>query len=1057
MEGRGKANVKLFGKNRKAIVLLLSVVLPASTGYGAEPRARTPARVANVSSELLQALRYRLIGPFRGGRVNTVSGLASDRNTYYFGAAAGGVWKTEDAGVTWRPIFDDQPVSAIGSIAVAPSDQNVIYVGTGDPNLRGNAVHGNGVYRSTDAGRTWTHLGLSDSRHIGEVLVHPRDPDVAWVAALGHAFGDNEERGVFLTKDGGRSWKRTLFVDQRTGVVDLALDPANPRILFTTAWQVRRTPHSLESGGPGSGLYRSADGGESWTRLEGGGLPDGIWGRAGVTISPADPDRVYAVIEAEDRGLYRSDDGGRTFRLVNKSHALTQRAWFFMRMTPDPSNADVLYVNNINLLRSVDGGLTFRVMDQYHVDNHGIWIDPDDPKRMISGNDGGANITVNGGLSWTRSDNNQPTGQFYRVTTDGQFPYHVYGGQQDFETIAVASRGRGAGITESDWYPVGGCEMGWTAVDSRDANIVYAGCTDGGITRYDHRTRRSQSIEPWPETFIGHGAIDAKYRFQWTAPILLSPHDPQTLYMAANVLFRSADEGMSWSVVSPDLTRNDPETLQPSGGALIRDNVGTEYYGTIFALDESPREKGLLWAGSDDGRVHLSRDSGASWVDVTPPEMSPWSRVHMIDASPHAAGTAFLAVDRHQSDDYAPYVYRTDDFGWSWKLLQTGLPANDFVRVVREDPVAPGLLYAGTETGMHVSFDGGERFQSLQRNLPRAPVYDLTVEDSDLAIATHGRAFWILDDVSPLRELSAGVTGEGVHLFRPRPAYRVREAFEVLRTPAGENPPQGAIIYYALGQKREGEVAIVIKDASGAVVRRFSSADPGSPPPVSGLNRLVWDLRYPGPERIPGHILFWHAPLAPPVGPLALPGRYLVELIASGETRIAELQVLADPRLDVGKSEQDEQFAFHARLVDALSQLNRAVLRLRGLRDSLGEFHRRAEAVAEARDLALLSEELRETLNDIELSLTEPRMETGGDAFHYPTRLDNKLAILIGVVANSDRAPTAPSRDLFQDLSARVERELARLEEITGTNLPELNRRAREAGVPAVDIGEQAR
>ena len=1012
-----------------------------------------------------------MVGPFRGGRVNTVAGIPGDPTTYYFGTPGGGVWKTTDAGATWNPIFDGQPVSAIGSLAIAPSDPNIIYVGSGDPRIRGNVSHGDGVYKSTDAGRTWNNMGLSDTRHIGRVIVHPRDPDLVYVAAVGHFYGENEERGLFRSQDGGENWEKILYVDSKTGAVDVAFDPGNPRILFASTWQIVRTPWNFVSGGPGSGLYRSHDGGDTWTKLEGNGLPEGVLGKIGVAVSPADSNRVFAIIEAEaeDGGLYRSDDGGRSWKNINEHNALTQRAWYFMRVIPDLKNRDVVYVMNIYFMKSVDGGLHFERVDQFHVDNMALWIDPENPKRLINGNDGGANISVNGGRTWSRSDDNQPLAQFYRVITDNQFPYHIYGGQQDWGNPRHRQPWRGR-RHRADRLVCGGRLAKWDG--RRPIHGTRTSFTPGApmeaSARFDRRTGRNQSIEPWPETNIGHAAADAKYRFQWTAPILISPHDPNVLYMTSNVVHRSTDEGMSWEAITPDLSRNDKSKQESAGGPITKDNVGTEVYGTIYAFDESPVRKGLLWAGTDDGLVHLSRDGGENWSDVTPANLPEWSRVGMIDASPHEPGAAYLAIDRHELNDYKPYIYKTSDFGATWQVVGNGIPDGTFVRVVREDDVRRGLLYAGTETGIYVSFDDGATWQSLQLNLPVTPVWDLALKDNDLVVATHGRAFWVLDDVSPLRTLSAETAAEPVHLFAPSPAYRVRDEFGRERLPHGENPPPGAVIYYSLGSEPSGDVKISVLDAAGNLVQTFlseaSAREPYSKTSLvgtdAGLNRFVWDLRYPGPELIPGHVLFMHPPPTPPVGASAMPGSYTVRIEAEGVALSAPLEVKQDPRVQTGTEELRAQFDFHQQLVDSLSTITQTVLELRRLKDELSALRQRATKL-DAERVAAASKNLEEKLASIEGSLIEPRMQTGGDAsgaggdvFHYPTQLDNKLSLLIGVVANSDRAPTKQSYDVYDSLLERIRTQYANLDEMLSNEIPALNRLATESGVPAVVAGE---
>src|ERR1019366_949402 len=691
--------------NRTCRVLALLVLLAA------------PA-AADVPSA--GALKWRLVGPFRGGRVLAVTGVAGQPEVFYFGAVAGGVWKTTDGGANWRPIFDAQPISSIGAIAVAPSDPNVLYVGSGEACIRGNISYGNGVYRSTDAGTTWTHVGLTDTRHIGRVVVSPRDPNTAFVAALGHAFGPNAERGLFRTTDGGKTWQKVLYKDDKTGAIDVALDPANPSVVYAALWEVLRKPWNMSSGGPGSGLYKSTDGGTTWNRLEGNGLPKGLLGRIGISVSPADGRRVWALVEAEDGGLYRSDDAGAHWQRVNEDERYRQRAWYFSHVFADPKSPDTVYVANTGLFRSADGGKTFELLPAPHGDHHGLWIDPENPRRLINGNDGGASISLDGGKTWSRMDN-QLTAQFYHVIADNRFPYWLYGSQQDNTSVAIASRGENWGvITDSDWYPVGGGECGFVAPDPRDADIVYAN-SENLITRYDRKRQLMQVVSVWPLDTSGRGAAELEHRFQWTEPLLISPHDPDVLYTASEVVWKSTDHGASWTAISPDLTRNDKSKQQPSGGPITLDITSVEYYDTVFALAESPKQKDLLWAGTDDGLVQVTSDGGKNWRNVTPKGMPEWSTISIIDPSPHAAGTAYAAVDRHRLDDFKPYIYRTADFGTSWTMIAANLPAGAYVHAVREDPVRKGLLFAGTELGVWVSFGDGGKWSDLKLNMPPAP------------------------------------------------------------------------------------------------------------------------------------------------------------------------------------------------------------------------------------------------------------------------------------------------------------------------------------------------
>ncbi|HEY2496792.1 MAG TPA: glycosyl hydrolase [Candidatus Angelobacter sp.] len=774
-------------------------------------------------------LTWRLVGPFRGGRVLAVSGVTSDTHTYYFGGVGGGVWKTTDGGVSWHPLTDKvkDMAPSIGAIAVAPSDSNVIYAGTGEACIRGDIIKGNGVYKSIDAGKTWTYMGLRDTSAIGRIAVHPKNPDIAYVAALGHVFGANPERGIYRTTDGGKNWTKVLFKDENSGGIDLSLDPTNPNVIFASLWQARRMPWGMDSGGPGSGLYRSTDGGTTWKHLTGHGLPDGILGRIGVAVAYSG-NRVWALVEADKGGLFRSDDGGDTWTLTNSDRQYRQRAFYYTHVFADPRSADGVYVLNTGMYRSNDGGRTFRPIRVPHGDNHGLWIDPGDPSRMIESNDGGANVSTNGGASWTNQAG-QPTAQFYHVTTDNRFPYYLYGSQQDNSSVAIASAAPG-GIDRTSWYAVGGGESGYIAPDPRDPEIVYAGSYGGEITRYDHRTEETQNVTPWPINPIGSAAADQKYRFQWTEPIAFSPHDPRALYFAAQVLFKSIDGGMSWQVISPDLTRNDKSKQVAAGGPITKDNTGIEVYDTIFSVVESPVQKDLIWAGSDDGLVHITTDGGKNWANVTPKEMPEWGTVSMIEASPYAAGSAYVSVQRHKMDDFAPYIFKTADFGKTWTSITNGIPADAFVHAVREDKKRKGLLYAGTERGVFFSWDDGGTWQSLQRNLPVSPIYDLFVHGDDLLAATHGRAFWILDDLSPLRQYKPEVANEEAHLYAPSPANHTQfgGGFFGGGGERGQNPPAGAVIYYSLKTALKKPEKPEEKKAEGA------PATPANASPVEG-------------------------------------------------------------------------------------------------------------------------------------------------------------------------------------------------------------------------------
>jgi photosystem II stability/assembly factor-like uncharacterized protein len=801
-----------------------------------------------------------------------VAGHPTERLTFYMGSTGGGVWKTTDAGRFWENVSDKFfKRASVGAIAVSMSDPNVLYVGMGESCIRENVSHGDGVYKTTDGGRTWTNVGLADTRNISTVCVDPRDPDTVYVAALGHAHGPNRERGVFRSRDGGRTWRKVLYRDERTGAIDLTMDPSNPRIMYAALWETVRLPHTMTSGGPGSGIFKTTDGGDTWTELtRKPGLPKGVLGKIGIAIAPSRPERVYALVEAADGAVYRSDDGGQSWAKLCEDRNLRQRAWYYVHIFVDPRDADTVWVLNVDQWRSIDAGKTFQQFEVPHGDNHDLWVDPNDPQRMIQGNDGGATVTLNGGQTWS-TIYNQPTAEMYHLVTDTRFPYKIYGTQQDNTAIAVPSRARIAGINEFEAHDIGGGECGWVAVRPDDPDIVYAGNYQGFLTRYDHRLGQSRNIMVWPEMSSGHSASEVKYRFQWTSPTILSPHDPNTLYTAGNHVFRTRDEGQTWDRISPDLTRNDPSRLGPSGGPITKDQTGAEYYCTVFTLAESPVKKGVLWAGSDDGLIHVSSDDGKTWRNVTPRGLPAWSTISTIEASPHDGSTAYAAIERHMLDDFRPFLFKTADLGRTWTKITVGIPDDDFCRVIREDRVAKGVLYAGTETGLYVSRDAGRRWARVQANLPNTPVHDLAAREGELVVATHGRSFWALDDITPLRAWSEPKRGEAARLFPPRPAYRVRTkggfggkpipgrnyrftdatmlTFEFAEDPetgdrteryldAGKNPPDGLIVSYWLREKPERDVKLSFHDARGKLIREFSSRKErpqAAPPPEAAL------------------------------------------------------------------------------------------------------------------------------------------------------------------------------------------------------------------------------
>ncbi len=1046
---------------RKGGVVVRFIVCAAALALFVPSR---PTAAQQFNESLFKAMKWRSIGPYRGGRALAVAGVPGDTSTYYFGAVAGGVWKTSDAGSTWQPLFDKESVSSIGSIAVAESDPNVIYAGTGEACIRGNISFGDGVYKSTDAGKSWKNVGLRDTRHIGRLIVHPRNPDIVLVAALGHAYGPNPERGIFRSTDGGKTWEKVLYQDEKTGGIDLVFDPTNPHILFAALWEAYRTPWSLTSGGPGSGLYKSTDGGTSWKRLEGNGLPKGILGRTGVAVSGADPSRVYALMEAEEGGLYRSDDGGEKWTRVNDDHRFTQRAWYFHHIFADPKNVDGVYVLNTGFYHSTDGGKTFKVLPAPHGDHHGLWIDPNNPQRVINSNDGGANVSIDAGKTWSRQDN-QPTAQFYHVAADTRFPYYVYGAQQDNSTVAIATRSGHGAIDRSDWYPVGGGESGFVVPYPSDPNIVYAGSYEGLITRFDKRTGQAQDVTAWPENPMGSGAADLKHRFQWTAPIAVSPHDSNVLYHGAEVLFKTTNGGKSWTAISPDLTRNDKSKQQASGGPLTKDNTSVEYYDTIFAVAESPRQKDLIWVGTDDGLVHLTRDGGKSWTNVTPKELPGWSMVSLIEPSPHEAARAYLAIDRHKLDDYRPHVYKTADFGKTWTKITMGLPENSYVHAVREDPKRRGLLYAGTETGVFVSFNDGARWQSLRLNLPTTPIHDLVVKDADLVVATHGRSFWILDDVAPLRQFEEKSANADVYLYQPAPAYRFRGPTFVIpgsSLGAGVNPPAGANLDYFLKSVPKDEATLEIRNTHGELVRKFSSrksetAEPPSEfpglqgpseqlPTEAALNRFVWDLRYAPPSKVTGAV-YWGGR---PMGPLVVPGTYQVLLSVAGKNYTAPLEVKADPRISATREDLEKQLELALKIRDRASEALDAVNQIRSVRSQLDGLGKRLGSSGQYKAILSGADEMNRKMTAVEDALIQAKSKSNEDPLNYPIRLSEKLMALHSTVESADAAPTQQSYEVFQSLSGQIEQQVAAWKDLTSKNLVALNEMMRKENVPLV-------
>jgi photosystem II stability/assembly factor-like uncharacterized protein len=1041
-----------------------------ATADSSAPESDTEKDSEKPEDKLFKGMKYRLIGPFRGGRSLTAAGIPGDPTTYYFGATGGGVWKSTDGAMSWSPIFDKEGSGSIGSLAVAGSDHNTIYVGTGEACIRGNITHGDGVYKSLDGGKNWKNIGLRDSRAVGKVIVNPTNPDIVFVAALGHPFGPNTERGIFRTTDGGKKWDKVLYKDENTGGIDVAFDPHNPNILFAALWQTRRNAWSLNSGGPGSGLYRSGDGGATWKRLEEHGLPKGPYGRIGIAVA-SNSDRIYALIEAHnpDGGLYRSDDGGESWELINPSHSLWQRPWYYMHIIADPVDENVLYIMDVEAYKSTDGGHLFNRIHVPHGDNHGLWIDPKDTRRMIASNDGGVTVTLDGGKNWTREDN-QPTAQFYHVTTDTATPYRVYGAQQDSGTVAIASRSDDGSIDRSDWYDVGGGEAGYIAPYPPDPNIVYAADYQGNITRFDKHIGQVKSITEQPELSDAWGAANLEHRFQWTAPVMISLHDPNTLYHAGEKLFKSTDGGGHWQAISPDLTRNDKSKQRVSGGEITLDDSGTEYYDTIFALAESPITKGLLWVGTDDGLIQLTRDEGKSWSNITPKDLPEWSRISQIEASAFDAGTAYVAVDRHQGDDLRPYVYKTSDYGKSWTKLTNGIPEGSFVRAVREDPKKKGLLYAGTENGVYVSFNDGANWRPLKLNLPTTPVHDLVVKNNDLVVATHGRAFWILDDISPLRQFSDDVEKNDLHLYTPAPSYRIQAGASDEHHPSkrtGQNPPAGAMIYFYLkdAPKAGTETRLEILDATGKVVRKYSSAESellDEPPgpddkkpekeikPEAGLNRFVWDLRYEEAHRVPGYYLWEYNGGAK--GAVAAPGQYQVKLIVGAESQVAPLELKLDPRVNVSQADLAQQFALLTEIHEQLNHVYDAVNQIQDVRSQVAGLKRRLPENASTKPIMSSADELEKKLVAVRDQMINLTISANEDSLAYPPQIDAKLAFLAMDVGSADGAPTEAEQMEFEKLKRQSGELLSRWDDLQRRDLAAFQKLTAEGSLSTVVV-----
>lgn len=1033
--------LRLIGSLLLALVMLLDTQAQGR-------KTRTKDNTLEYDQSLYAGIQWRSIGPYRGGRAGTVSGVIGNDNLYYMGTAGGGVWKTEDAGNSWSCISDGFFGGSIGAVAVSASDPNVIYVGEGEQTLRGNVSSGKGTWRSTDAGDTWQFLGLAESEHISRIRIHPSNPDIVYVAAIGNLWKPNTQRGVFRSIDGGKSWEKILYVSDKAGAGDLVLDPNNPRIMYAATWQMKRNGYRMDSGGPDSKLFVSKDGGDNWTDItENEGLPKGPWGIVGIAVCPVNSKRIWTIIEAEEGGVYRSDDGAKTWKKVNQDRALRQRAWYYSRITADTQNEDVVYVMNVSYGVSKDGGKTFELKNAPHGDHHDLWIDPANNQRMIIADDGGAQVSNDGGENWT-TYHNQPTAQFYRVTTDNAFPYRVYGAQQDNTSIRIQHRSSGSSITERHWEPSAGGESAHLAPDPKNHDIVYGGTYKGYMMRLDHSTGQVRSTNVWPDNPAGSGVEVMKYRFNWNFPIFFSPHHPNKLYAGSNFLHVTTDEGQSWEVISPDLTRGEPETLRSSGGPITQDNTGVEFYGTIFAGEESGQEEGVIWIGSDDGLIHVTRDGGKTWENVTPPMSPKQNMINCIDVNPHKNGGAYVAATSYKFGDYTPYLYKTDDYGETWQLITKGIKSKDYTRAIRADLTRPGLLYAGTEWGMYVSFDDGASWQPFQLNLPIVSIRDLHVRDHNLIAATHGRSFWLIDDLTPLHQLSGEVASSDHYLFKPKDSYRMQIARSWgSENSVGQNHPDGVIFNYYLKEVEETDtVKLHILEMEGDTIQVFSNQSKEKKSKLkvkAGGNTLVWDMRYPGFKEFKGMILY----SSPNKGPKAIPGTYQAVLTVNGNSAAQNFNIVKDPRLSNTKEDYQKQFDFLISVRDKVSEAHEAIIRIRKTRKDLEYVKEKVADKPSAKALVEMVNELDEKMKVIENAIHMTKSQSYQDPLNFGIRINNRIAFLLADQQRGDYPPTDQAIAFRDEVFKELDEELNKLASLLNEKLPVLNKKLTELGI----------
>ena len=1032
-------------------ILLLLLAFPLITFSQKEKKKKVSNSL--VSFEIPKSIEWRSIGPFRGGRASSVAGVIGQPNTYYFGATGGGVWKTKDGGQSWNNISDGYFGGSIGAVSVSMSDPNIIYVGTGEETVRGNVSPGyGGFWKSYDAGKTWEKLNLNvDQVQVGRIIIHPKNPDVVLIAVIGDLFKNSKERGIYKTSDGGKNWRKVLYVNERSGGNDIIFDPGNPRVIYASTWNIRRTPYSLESGGNGSYLWKSTDEGNTWKNISNSdGLPKGILGKIGVAVSPVNPDIVYALIENKNGGLFKSLDAGKSWKLINKDRNLRQRAWYYTRIYADTKLEDRIYVMNVQFWRSEDGGKTFKSYDTPHGDHHDLWIDPLNNKRMIVADDGGAQVSYDDAKNWS-TYMNQPTAQYYRVATDNSFPYNILVAQQDNSTQRIPHRVNRGGISEKDWESSAGGESAHLAADPLNPKIVYGGSYGGYLTRLDHETGESRSINVWPNNPMGHGAEDMKYRFQWNFPIFFSPHNKQKLYTTSNHFHQTSNEGQTWEVISPDLTRNEKEKLGPSGGPITKDNTAVEYYATIFAACESPYEEGLLWAASDDGLIHISKDSGNNWENVTPKNSPTHIMWNSVDPDPFVKGGLYAAGTLYKTGDYKPYLYKTKDYGKSWEKIDFGIQKNHFTRVLRADPKRKGLLYAGTESGVYVSFNDGESWNSFQHNLPLVPITDLTIKNNNLIAATQGRSVWLIDDLTPLHQLNHEVLSSDFHIFKPISSYRM--GYPSSRTNSsknGINHHNGVKVFFNIDStkvwKDSLKVSLEFMDSNKKTIKVFSNFSKENTLKVkNGSNSFVWNMRYNNAKDFDG-LIMWAASLS---GPKAIPGKYFAKLSINGKSKETEFFILKDERSKSTIDDLKDQFNFLIEIRDKISEIHQSISDMRLVTNQINTFKSKIE---NNKEIITKMKNLIDEIKVIENELYQTKNKSRQDPLNYPIKLNNKLAHLSSVAGNGNYKPTDQMIEVKNELIKKINQELKKWDLIKKEKLKNLNNEIKNIDIDLISI-----